>query len=67
MKVDLRQIFALRRTMQGFIDDNSALDDQSCLTKDFSIDGDRYYLMTPDQRSVLMALAPVSVREINKR
>ena len=62
----LRQVFALRRTFQGFLDDNKALDDRCTLTEFFTIGEGEYLPVTPDQRSILMGLAPEKVREMNR-
>ena len=62
----LRQVLALRKTFQGFVDDNAALDDWSVLTEEFTIDEAAYYKVTKDQKSVLIGLAPEKIRKMNR-
>jgi hypothetical protein len=53
---------ALAKTFQEFIDAKIPQEDR---TAEFTIDGAAYYRVTPGQRTVLMAMAPAMVRQLN--
>jgi len=53
---------ALRRVFQKFIDSKSGRKSDT-----FTIDGAAYYHVTPEQRRILMRMAPQNIRDLNNK